>query len=79
MAHLLIGNSGQTVKSAPTSILGTKLQGLPLLAYSPLPPLGTSLVFSTQQPPYQPLVPCDTQAPPELNGPLAHGPADGSR
>lgn len=79
MAHLLIGNSGQTVKSAPTSILGTKLQGLPLLAHSPLPPLGTSPAFSTQEPPYQPLVPCDTQAPPELNGPLAHGPADGSR
>jgi phospholipid/cholesterol/gamma-HCH transport system substrate-binding protein len=78
MAHFLIGNSGQTIKSAPTSILGTKLQGLPLLAHSPLTPLGTSPAYPAEEPPYEPLVPCSTQTPAELNGPLAHGPADGS-
>ncbi len=78
MLHFLIGNSGQTVKSAPTSILGTKLQGLPLLAHAPLPPLGTSPAYPAEEPPYEPLVPCYTQTVPEFNGPLAHGPADGS-
>jgi virulence factor Mce-like protein len=78
MTHLLIGNSGQTIKSAPTSIFGTKLHGLQLLAHSPLPPLGTSPAYSTEEPPYKPLVPCASQVPANLNGPLAHGPADGS-
>jgi phospholipid/cholesterol/gamma-HCH transport system substrate-binding protein len=78
MIHALIGNSGQTIKSAPTSIFGTKLQGLQLLAHSPLPPLGTSPAYPSEEPPYEPLVPCASQALPELNGPLAHGPADGS-
>ncbi len=77
-AHILIGNSGQTIKSAPTSIFGTKLQGLQLLAHAPLPPLGTSPAYPSEEPPYEPLVPCASQAPAELNGPLAHGPADGS-
>ncbi len=31
-----------------------------------------------EEPPYQPLVPCDTQALPNFNGPLSQGPADGS-
>jgi phospholipid/cholesterol/gamma-HCH transport system substrate-binding protein len=78
MAHFLIGNSGQTVKSAPTSIFGTKLRGLQLLAHAPLPPLGTSPAFPAEEPPYEPLVPCASQTPANLNGPLAHGPADGS-
>jgi virulence factor Mce-like protein len=78
VAHFLIGNSGQTLKSAPTSILGTKLQGQPLLAHAPLPPLGTSPAYQAEEPPYKPLVPCASQTPAELNGPLAHGPADGS-
>jgi phospholipid/cholesterol/gamma-HCH transport system substrate-binding protein len=78
MTHILIGNSGQTVKSAPTSIFGTKLQGLPLLAHAPLPPLGTSPAYPAEEPPYEPHVPCATQASANLNGPLAHGPADGS-
>jgi hypothetical protein len=30
------------------------------------------------EPPYKPLVPCYTQALPNFNGPLSHGPADGS-
>jgi ABC-type transporter Mla subunit MlaD len=78
VSHFLIGNSGQTVRSAPTSILGTKLQGLRLLAHAPLPPLGTRPAYPAEEPPYQPLVPCSTQALPEFNGPLSQGPADGS-
>jgi phospholipid/cholesterol/gamma-HCH transport system substrate-binding protein len=76
--HSLIGNSGQTVKSGHTSILGTKLQGLQLLAHSPLPPLGTHPAYPAEEPPYQPLVPCYKQTLPDFNGPLAQGPADGS-
>jgi phospholipid/cholesterol/gamma-HCH transport system substrate-binding protein len=78
MAHFMVGNSGQTVRSSRTSILGTKLQGLKLLAHAPLQPLGTRPAYPAEEPPYKPLVPCDTQALPEFNGPLAQGPADGS-
>jgi phospholipid/cholesterol/gamma-HCH transport system substrate-binding protein len=78
MVSALIGNSGQVVRSRPTGILGTDLKGLQLLAHSPLAPLGTSPAFPAQEPPYEPLVPCYTQTLPEFNGPLAHGPADGS-
>ena len=78
MAHFLIGNGGQTVKSAHTSILGTKLQGKQLLAHAPLQPLGTRPAYPAEEPPYQPLVPCYTQTLPEFNGPLSQGPADGS-
>lgn len=78
MVHFLIGSGGHTVRSAPTSIQGTKLQGLPLLAHATLTPEGTSPAFPAEEPPYEPLVPCDTQTPPELNGPLASGPADGA-
>jgi phospholipid/cholesterol/gamma-HCH transport system substrate-binding protein len=74
----LIGNSGQTVRSRQTSILGTKLQGLQLLAHSPLQPLGTRPAYPAEEPPYEPLVPCYTQTAFEFNGPLAQGPADGS-
>ncbi|HTR73068.1 MAG TPA: MlaD family protein [Solirubrobacteraceae bacterium] len=78
MIRALVGNSGQTVRSRPTSILGTNLKGLQLLAHSPLPPLGTRPAYPAEEPPYQPLVPCDTQTLPEFNGPLSQGPADGS-
>jgi phospholipid/cholesterol/gamma-HCH transport system substrate-binding protein len=78
MVHFLIGSSGQTVRSGRTSVLGTKLKGLQLLAHAPLQPLGTSPAYPAEEPPYQPLVPCSTQTLPEFNGPLAHGPADGS-
>ena len=74
----LIGNSGQTVRSQPTTLVGTKLKGNRLLARSPLPPLGTSPAFPTEEPPYEPLVPCYKQTLPNFNGPLASGPADGS-
>ena len=78
MAHALIGNSGQVVRSGHTSILGTKLQGQQLLAHAPLPPLGTRPAYPAEEPPYKPLVACDTQTLPEFNGPLSQGPADGS-
>lgn len=74
----LVGNSGQTLKSRATSILGTTLKGEKLLTRSPLTPLGTSPAYPSTEPPYEPLVPCYTQKLPEFNGPLAHGPADGS-
>ena len=75
--QFLVGNSGQTLKSGPTSILGTTLKGVPLLAHAPLQPLGTRPAYPAQEPPYEPLVPCATQAVPEFNGPLSQGPADG--
>ncbi|HYM45870.1 MAG TPA: MlaD family protein [Solirubrobacteraceae bacterium] len=78
LTHFLIGNSGQTVLSGHTSILNTKLVGKQMLAHAPLPPLGTRPAYPAEEPPYRPLVQCNTQALPELNGPLAQGPADGS-
>jgi phospholipid/cholesterol/gamma-HCH transport system substrate-binding protein len=74
----LVGNSGQTLKSQPVSIVGTDLKGEQLLTHSPLPPLGTRPAYPAEEPPYEPLVPCDTQALPNFNGPLSQGPADGS-
>jgi phospholipid/cholesterol/gamma-HCH transport system substrate-binding protein len=76
--RFLVGNSGQTLRSQPSSLVGTKLKGKTLLAHSPLPPLGTRPAFPAEEPPYEPLVPCDTQALPNFNGPLSQGPADGS-
>jgi hypothetical protein len=58
--------------------VGTNLKGAQLLARSPLPPLGTRPAFPAEEPAYEPLVPCDTQALPNFNGPLSQGPADGS-
>ncbi len=74
----VVGNSGQTLRSRSTSILGTTLKGTKLLARSPLPPLGTRPAFPTEEPPYEPHVPCYKQALPNFNGPLSQGPADGS-
>jgi phospholipid/cholesterol/gamma-HCH transport system substrate-binding protein len=76
--RFLLGNSGQTLESQPSSLVGTKLKGAKLLARSPLPPEGTRPAFPAEEPPYEPLVPCDTQALPNFNGPLSQGPADGS-
>jgi phospholipid/cholesterol/gamma-HCH transport system substrate-binding protein len=77
-AKFLVGNSGATLKSQPTSILNTKLKGQQLLGRSPLVPQGTRPAFPTEEPPYRPLVPCYTQALPNFNGPLSQGPADGN-
>ena len=76
--RFLVGNSGQTLESQPSSVLGTKLKGAKLLGRSPLTPEGTRPAFPAEEPPYEPLVPCDTQALPNFNGPLSQGPADGS-
>jgi phospholipid/cholesterol/gamma-HCH transport system substrate-binding protein len=76
--RFLVGNSGQTLRSQPTSLVGSKLKGATLLARSPLPPQGTRPAFPAEEPPYEPLVPCATQALPNFNGPLSQGPADGS-
>jgi len=73
----LVGNSGQTLKSQPTSILETKLKGQQLLTRSPLTPQGTRPAYPTSEPPYQPLVQCYKQTLPNFNGPLSQGPADG--
>jgi hypothetical protein len=82
MTRFLAGNSGTTLRSAPAATLGFKLpggrQGLRLLGRSPLPPLGTRPAYPAQEPAYQPLVPCHTQALPNFNGPLSSGPADGT-
>jgi phospholipid/cholesterol/gamma-HCH transport system substrate-binding protein len=78
----LVGNSGQTLVSQPARPVGgapLESAGLKLLARSPLPPQGTRPAFPAEEPPYKPLVPCDTQALPEFNGPLSQGPADGSK
>ena len=77
-AKFLVGNSGQTLRSRPTSILGTKLKGNQLLTRSPLAPLGTRPAYPAEEPPYKPLVPCYKQKLPDFNGPLSQGPADGS-
>jgi phospholipid/cholesterol/gamma-HCH transport system substrate-binding protein len=74
----LIGNSGQTLKSAPATLVGKNLKGLNLLAHSPLQPLGTRPAFPGKEPPYKPLVACESQKLPDFNGPAASGPADGS-
>ena len=77
MVSALVGNSGDVLRSAPTNRLGDKLKGAELLGRSPLPPLGTRPAYPAEEPPYEPLVPCDKQALPDFNGPLSQGPADG--
>jgi phospholipid/cholesterol/gamma-HCH transport system substrate-binding protein len=78
MAQFLLSSSGQTLRSAPVSILNTKLQGLRLLGKAALPPLGTRPAYPSVEPPYKPKAPCYQQAVPNFNGPLSQGPADGS-
>ena len=77
-SRFIVGNSGQTLVSAPTSIVGKNIQGLRMLAHSPLPPLGTRPAYPKEEPSYQPLVPCYKQSLPNFNGPLSQGPPDGS-
>jgi phospholipid/cholesterol/gamma-HCH transport system substrate-binding protein len=74
----MLASGGQTLRSAPVSILNTNVKGLRLLAHASLPPLGTRPASPAQEPPYKPLVPCYTQALPNFNGPQSQGPADGS-
>ena len=77
MARFLVPSGGQTLTSLPVSILGTKVQGLKLLAHAALPPQGTRPAYPAVEPPYKPLVPCYKQKLPNFNGPLSQGPADG--
>jgi phospholipid/cholesterol/gamma-HCH transport system substrate-binding protein len=77
--RFITGGSGITVLSPPPT---TVKPGAPpgdkhLVAQTPLAPEGTSPRFPGSEPPYRPLVPCDTQTVPNFNGPLSHGPADG--
>lgn len=78
--RFMVSTGNQTLASAPASVVGIKTTGkkLQLLAHTSQPPLGTSPAFPASEPPYKPLVPCYTQAPQSLNGPLSQGPADGS-
>lgn len=76
-SRFLVGGD-HTLVSQPTSIVGLKTPaGEKLIAHAPYPTEGTSPKMPAEEPPYKPLVPCYTQKVPNLNGPLAHGPADG--
>jgi virulence factor Mce-like protein len=78
--RFMISTGSDTLVSAPASVVGVTPRGkrLQLLAHTSQPPLGTRPAFPASEPPYEPLVPCYKQAPQELNGPAAQGPADGS-
>jgi phospholipid/cholesterol/gamma-HCH transport system substrate-binding protein len=76
--HFLLGGGGPTLRSAQTSMQGTSLKGLRLLAHASLPPQGTHPAFPASEPPYKPLAPCFKQALPNFNGPASQGPADGT-
>jgi phospholipid/cholesterol/gamma-HCH transport system substrate-binding protein len=79
LTRFMISVGGQTLKSAPATAVGaTSGKGLPLLAHTSQPPLGTRPAFPATEPPYKPLVPCYTQTVQNFNGPLSEGPADGS-
>lgn len=77
--RFLSGGAGTTLVSQPAALTGRSLPpGQRLVAQTAFAPEGTSPRFTGSEPPYRPLVPCYTQKLPEFNGPLAHGPADGS-
>jgi phospholipid/cholesterol/gamma-HCH transport system substrate-binding protein len=78
MTHFLLGSGGPTVRSQQTSVQGTSIKGLKLLAHASLQPQGTHPAFPAKEPEYKPLVPCYKQAVPDFNGPLSQGPADGT-
>jgi phospholipid/cholesterol/gamma-HCH transport system substrate-binding protein len=79
MAQFLLSSSGQTLRSAPVSILNSpNIKGRRLLAHASLPPLGTRPAYPSSEPPYKPLVPCYKQTLPNFDGPLSQGPADGA-
>jgi phospholipid/cholesterol/gamma-HCH transport system substrate-binding protein len=79
LTRFMVETGNQTLRSAPATAVGTTSQkGLRLLAHTSQPPLGTRPAFPASEPPYRPLVPCYTQTPQNINGPLAQGPADGS-
>ncbi len=77
--RFIAGGAGTTLLSPPATVVktGAPTNGSTLIAQTRLAPEGTSPSFTGNEPPYKPLVPCYTQKPPEFNGPLSHGPADG--
>jgi phospholipid/cholesterol/gamma-HCH transport system substrate-binding protein len=77
--RFITGGAGSTVISPQATVIkpNPPAGGEHLIAQTRLRPEGTSPGFPASEPPYKPLVPCYTQKPPEVNGPLAHGPADG--
>jgi phospholipid/cholesterol/gamma-HCH transport system substrate-binding protein len=77
--RFIAGGSGTAILSPPATIVkpGAPPGNKPLVAQTALAPEGTRPRFPGSEPPYKPLVPCYTQAVPNLNGPLASGPADG--
>ncbi len=78
--RFMVGGAGSAVVSPPAAIVNptSPHNGVHLVAQASLAPEGTSPRFLGSEPPYRPLVPCYTQALPNFNGPLAHGPADGT-
>lgn len=77
-ARFLVGNSGQTLVSAPANVIGSNFKGLKLIARAPLAPQGTRPAFPGTEPAYNSQNQCYKQVLPEFNGPLSQGPADGS-
>jgi phospholipid/cholesterol/gamma-HCH transport system substrate-binding protein len=78
--RFLTGAGGDTLATPPATIVRSNApnDGVKLVGQATLPPEGTRPRFPGSEPPYKPLVRCDTQALPNFNGPLASGPADGS-
>jgi len=74
----LLADGGPEVVITPASTLPlSSARGPQLAATTALKPLGTRPRVPSTEPPYKPLVACNTQALPDLNGPLSQGPADG--
>ncbi|MGH2853565.1 MAG: MlaD family protein [Solirubrobacteraceae bacterium] len=77
--RFITGGAGTAILSPPPTTVkpGAPPGDKTLVAQTALAPEGTSPRFPGSEPPYRPLVSCDTQTVPNFNGPLAHGPADG--
>jgi phospholipid/cholesterol/gamma-HCH transport system substrate-binding protein len=76
--RLLVAGGSQVIVPPPTTLPDSSIHGFQVAGTTALAPLGTSPRVPAVEPPYKPLVPCYTQPLPDLNGPLAHGPPDGS-
>jgi phospholipid/cholesterol/gamma-HCH transport system substrate-binding protein len=79
--RFLGGGAGTPIVSQPAQLTGSTASftgGQRLVSQTGIAPEGTSPRFPGSEPPYRPLVACYKQKLPEFNGPLAHGPADGS-
>ncbi len=77
--RFIAGGTGAAILSPPPTIVkpGAPPGNKRLVAQTALAPEGTRPRFPGSEPPYRPLVACATQTVPNLNGPLASGPADG--